>query len=537
MEPLSRVPPDAFRFTMGDRAGRYGAILQVFGSAHERLETALGVEEIRGRLRSSGPLDALSEEDLSAALRQLEEWGLLDVTHSHAGNPRTAQEYEQGPLQYSPTPLGEAAFAGVRHAPAVLTSAGELQTAALAAVADRLDELHALLEQPASADRRIFGTLQELEAHLEALLDNSGALTRELGSLSRAEGAGLAGLGEVESATVAPAPESPTVAPAREFATVALVQGFLSDLERRGQAVEAAVARVEDRGVGVLHERALRGAALPLVPGEDPGPAWLEGRRARWEDLRAWFRPVDGTPARMRELHDFARRAFLTAPHPLDGTTESHRRSTGAARDFRELARWFAAAPGEEDLHRLWSAAFGLTSSRHAHLCHPDPELIPASESWASSPPVEVSALLRTSGRTERFTRTARVRDIAALKAARAERARHERAELEAAWDMLRTDGPVRLSDFARLGHGVFERLLDLLGRALSSGPDSTGARRGTTGDGRVEVVLRPAPDGGSAVLRTPRGTLEGPDYVVEVRTPGRAAVPAGTTARTEAAG
>ncbi|WP_444968341.1 DUF2397 family protein [Streptomyces somaliensis] len=69
------------------------------------------------------------------------------------------------------------------------------------------------------------------------------------------------------------------------------------------------------------------------------------------------------------------------------------------------MARWFAAAPGEEDLHRLWSAAFGLGSARHAHLAHPGPESIPSALSWSQTPPVEVSALLRTSGRTERFTR------------------------------------------------------------------------------------------------------------------------------------
>jgi uncharacterized protein (TIGR02677 family) len=190
--------------------------------------------------------------------------------------------------------------------------------------------------------------------------------------------------------------------------------------------------------------------------------------------------------------------------------------------DFRELARWFTVVPAQDDLHRLWSTVFGLSSARHAHLAHPDPELISSTSPWAEAPPVEVSPLLRTSGRTERFSRTGKVRDVAAVRAARAEQARAERAELEAAWDMLDTGGAIRLSSFGALDHGVFERLLDLLGRALGTAPGRGGSRRSTTSDGRIEIFLRPPRDGSTATLTTPRGQFRGPDYEVEIRTAGQ---------------
>ncbi|MFI6444588.1 TIGR02677 family protein [Kitasatospora sp. NPDC050543] len=492
-----------FRFTTGDKAELYGAILHAFGAANERLETSLGLDEVRARLRTVGWLDAIHDDDLQEALRRLKEWQLLDVVQNHAENYRTAEEYERRNLQYSLTRRGEAAFAGVEHALSVLASTGALQTAVLEAITDRLDELYVLLGEPVSSDRRVFTTLQELEGHLEALLANTKAFNGELQRLLRAEGADLATFREVKAATVA------------------YLQEFLVNLDQRGQAVAFAVERVEQRGVSLLHARALRGAELPPAAGSDPVPAWLERRRARWEGLRAWFRPVDGTRPRVEQLHDVARRAIVTLLQVLDRITESRRRSSSAVQDFRKLACWFAAAPTENDLHRLWSAAFGLGSARHAHLSHQDPELVPSSDTWAEALPVEVSALLRTSGRTERFTRTGKVRDVGGIKAARAERARKERAELETAWDVLGTDGPVRVSALGMLDHAVFERLLDLLGRALAARPDGTGARRAVTADGRVEIVLRLLPDGGRAVLRTSRGRLEGPDYLVEVRRPG----------------
>ncbi|MFF5771024.1 TIGR02677 family protein [Streptomyces californicus] len=518
---MRRVPPEMFRFTTGEKADLNGAVLEAFGVAGEHLETALGLDGVRERLRAVGWVADLADEELHDALKRLVGWGLLDVVHNHTEHYRTAEEYERRNLHYSLTRRGEAALAGVRHALEVLASTGALQTAVLEAITDRLDELTVLSGEPATADRRILSTLRELEGHLEALVENTKAFNGQLQRLLRAEGADLDVFREVKAATVT------------------YLQEFLVNLDRRGEAVADAVGRVEERGVAVLRERALRGAELPPVPGEDPAAGWLESRRARWAGLRAWFLPDDGTHPRIEQLHDIARRAIVSLLQVLERINESRRRSSSAVQDFRELARWFAAAADEDDLHRLWSAAFGLGPARHAHLAHPDPELIPSSRSWAEAPPVEVSALLRNSGRTERFTRTGKVRDVAAVRAERAERARAQRAELALAWRELELKHPVRLSSFGTLDPAVFDRLLDLLGRALATAPDTSGLRRATSGDGRAEIVLAPPPDTRTAVLHTGKGTFAGPDYVVHVTAAGgTAAFPASRAAtRREAAG
>lgn len=497
---MRRVPPEMFQFAVAGKAELYTAILHGFGAANERLETALGIDEVRSRLRSVGWLEALEEEELAAALGQLKQWGLLDVIQNHGENYRTAADYERRNLQYSLTKQGEAAYAGVQHALAVLASTGALQTAVLDAIADRLDELYGLLTTPDSHDRRIFSTVQELEGHLEALRNNTKQFNAELQRLLRGEGADLTTFHEVKAATVA------------------YLQEFVTNLDQRCHAIAVAGARIEQDGVEAMQQRALAGAELPPTSDEDADEQWLAHRRARWDGLRAWFWPVDGSTPRAERLHTVARRAIVTLLQVLDRIMESRRRSSSAVADFRALARWFSVAPSDEDLHRLWSAAFGLGSARHAHLAEEDPELVAPSTSWAQAPPVEVSALLRKSGRTERFTRTGKVRDVAELKRQRAERARAERAELEQTWAALATDGPVRLSRFGELDHTVFDRLLDMLGRALVAPADEHGRRIGATADGRAEVSLRDPGDGSRAELRTQHGRLSGPDYLVEVR-------------------
>lgn len=499
---LIRVPPEMFRFTGGDRSDLYVAVLQAFGEANERLETALGLDEVRARLRSIGWLEAVDDELLVSVLDQLRAWNLVDVLQNHAENYRSAAEYERRNLQYSLTRQGEAALAGVVHAVGVLAATGALQTAVLDAISDRLAAL--ITELDSGSDRRVFAVLTELESHLDALRANTTSFNGELQRLLRADGTDLETFYEVKASTVA------------------YLREFLVNLDFRAHAIAARIGAVEQRGLAVLHERALAGAELPQLSGADPGPAWIAHRRARWEGLRAWFAPSDGARPRSEQLRQVARRAIVTLLQVLDRLTESRRRASNTAADFREWARWFAVAPGQDEMHRLWSTVFGLSSARHAHLTHPDPELITPGVAWDQAPPVEVSPLLRQAGRTERFARTGKVRDVAEVRAARQERARLERAELEAAWQELDTAGPVRLSRFAELDHGVFERLLELVGRALSAAADSTGARRGGTGDGRVEIVLREPADGARTCLRTARGEFRGPDYQVEIRVLGQ---------------
>jgi uncharacterized protein (TIGR02677 family) len=494
-----RLPTDMFRFTVGDRSEIYTAVLHVFGEANERLETALGLAEVGERLQALGWVGALPEADLFDVLKQLKEWRLLDVTQNHAGSYRTADEYERRNLLYSLTRHGEAALAGLEHAAAVLASTGALQTAVLDAIADRLAELDRLLADPGSGDRRVFSAVQELEGHLEGLRVNTKQFNGQLQRLLRADGTDHETFHEVKAATVA------------------YLQEFLTNLDLRARVIADAIATIETHGVERMQRRALAGAELPTLGLDDPGPEWLAHRRGRWDGLRAWFLPQSDVPPRVEQLHLVARRAIVTLLQTLDRLNESRRRASSAGADLRELARWFTLAPSENDVHRLWSVAFGLGSARHAHLVHPDPELVPVGVAWAAAPAVPVSALLRSSGHTERFSRTGRVRDVTAIKQARAERAHRERAELEAAWRQLATDGQIQVSELEYLDHATFERLLDLIGRALGAEPATDGARRGLSADGQVGIALWPAPDAATATLHTPRGTFTGPNYVIRI--------------------
>ncbi|MGW1365028.1 DUF2397 family protein [Streptomyces chartreusis] len=124
--------------------------------------------------------------------------------------------------------------------------------------------------------------------------------------------------------------------------------------------------------------------------------------------------------------------------------------------------------------------------------------------------------------------REAPQRDVAAVRAERAQRARAERAELARAWQALETEGPVRLSTFGTLDPAVFDRLLDLFGRALAARPDASGlrsaARDGESGESARIVPFSRSTATESAVLWPSVRTSSGSPAMVREVSPNAAA-------------
>ncbi|WP_434449441.1 TIGR02677 family protein [Lentzea sp. E54] len=462
MTTFPPVPADLFRFTTTDHAELHTAVIRAFGVANEHLETVLSADDVQQRLRGVGWSEQVTDDELQASLTALRQWGLLDATQH----------------RYGLTKLGEAAYVGIQHAVHSLTSSGSLQTAVLDAIADRLDEL----TNPRN-DRHAFTTLMELEGHLEALKTGTTRFNADLQRLLRDEETDLATFQDVKRTTIT------------------YLRDFIADLDARKQGIRKTIGKIDP---AELHERARNGADL-----YQSHELWLRQRTANWNSLKAWFDNVD-------ELQDVSRKAIVQLLRVLDRISEQRKKPTNTAADFRALARWFASTETEDEAHELFNAAFGLWPARHAHLAHADGELIPSGEPWHNTPPVPVSPQLRKTGKQEHIGSAGKVRNVDEVRRNRRIQAQQEREELEYAWRQIQTDGPVRISTLTTLDHDTFHRLIDLVGRALGSDPDSTGTRTAGTSDGRMQINLRNAR--GWATMTTQKGTLSGPDYVIDVQ-------------------
>jgi uncharacterized protein (TIGR02677 family) len=511
--PWRVVDAELFRFTTTELHDLHVAVMAAFEQAAV-LAPALNLDQVRAALAAGGWDEPTDDDTLQRALASLVGWGLLDATQDHAARYGTPEEFERKNLQWSLTPRGEAAVAGVMHALDSLRHAVGLQTAVLDAIGDGLADLAALATvQPrtVAGDARVHIQLAQVEGHLDSLVRSVRSFNGHLQRLMKEDGT-----------------DDEVFADAKR-ATVNYLDEYVQGVERPQRRLAVGIERVEALGLATVFDRALAGANLAPVAGADPGPAWLAERRRHWQALRAWFAPTgagDGTAVerpRIDGLLDVARTAIVELLRVLERRWDSRRRSASVADDFRALARLFAAAPGDAEAHRLFAAAFGLWPARHAHLAPLDGEGRAPTTSWLEADPVDVAPSLRTTGDLQQRGRPRPVSDPSYYRAAR----QRDQAAALAAHDEVRealaTEGRVPLSAFARLPSAAFAELLALLAAGLDAPLGTDGTRRALSADGRVEVVLEDPGDGRAAHLSTDDGVLHGPDLLVSITVDGGA--------------
>ncbi|MGH9225400.1 MAG: TIGR02677 family protein [Acidimicrobiales bacterium] len=507
-----RFPADLFRFTTTDLRDLHIAVLAAFDEAAV-VQPALRFDDVRHGLAAVGWDEPLDDDRLDHALQSLVGWGLLDRTQDHTAHYATPEEFERRNLQWSLTAQGQAAIGGVLHALDALRRAVSLQPAVLDAIADGLVELRRLLappptgEVPASGAAQVTTTLAAVEGHVESLVSSVRQFNTHLQRLLR------------EDAT------ADEVFLDVKRRTVTYLEDYISGVERPSRRVALAIERLRhDVGIAVLHDRALAGANLAPLGGEDPAPGWLDERARRWSALVTWFAPESGD-AKIASLVGIGRQAIIQLLRVLERRFEARRRSASVGQDFKRLADWFAGAAGEDEAHALFDAAFGLWPARHAHLVRDDEDALPSGVSWFEAPPVAVAPALRTSTTLTNRGQARPVGDPAAVRARR----QREQAEALARHHQLRgalaTVGSEPLSAFGVLDAEAFAELLGLLSDALSAVPAGDGTRRALSADGQVEIVLAPAPRRAPPVrLVTGAGALTSPDFRVRIALLGDAA-------------
>lgn len=500
--PWRDLDPRLFRFTTDSAdAAELRDLYLALMTAFERsavLAPVLNVEGVRAALTEAHWFDPVTDERLVQALGALVRWGLLDVTQDHSAHYATPEEFERRNLQWSLTPKGEAAIAGVHAALDSLRHVASLQPAVLDRIGDDQAEIAAHLAAPAttSTDEDVYFRLANIETQLAGLIVNVRQFNRALQQ--------LVGQNATDDAFVEV--KRHTITYLEEF-----VDGVERPIRRIHDGIEAIGGSTSD-----LFDRAVRGARLPPATDDDPTVPWIAERHRHWDALRSWFAPATGTRPRVTGMIDLARTAINQLLRVLERRHAERRRSASLADDFRALAGLFATAATTDDAHRLYGAAFGMWPARHAHLPSVDGTARRPHDPWGATEPVEVAPALRTTGTVTNRGRPRPVRDPAAHRAARLLAETERMLESQRVLDALHTDGEVRLSTLVELDTEPFAELFSLIGLALDAERSSDDTHRAQSVDGRVEIVLG-RPDG-TATVTTATGTMTAPDFVVDIR-------------------
>jgi uncharacterized protein (TIGR02677 family) len=502
--PRSSGPARPFAHLNAPLRDLYRQIMTVFRDSKQRFVVHLRPEDVAEELRAAaGPGTAcIAQEEVADALAQLESWGNLRATPD-TSRVTTVEDFYRTRYLYQLSREGEAAERALEVYEQEIARRGELQAVALEDIRLRLRALAGLGADPDPAV--VHSLLLELSGRLDSLAANATAF---MSSLQR-----TIELQDIDEDAFL----------AYKDRLLAYLERFVSELVVKSAAIAALLQSIDDARAGQLLAMAARREAADVAPGAEADlaageQAKLRDWRSRWSGIRSWFCGDRVHPSQATLLRQRARKAIPDLLATISVLQERRAGRSDRSADFRALALWFAQAPSEHDLHRLWRAAFGLSSARHFTGEPPDAAAGGNPESWLDAEPLMIAARLRATGKYERRGGPMRIRDRSAERDQLARQVAAERDQAELARRRLATGRPVRLSDLGQLDQAEFGLFLRLLGEALSAGPagpDGVIAIR--TADGTTEIILRPLPDGDTAVINTPDGVLRGPDHEITI--------------------
>ena len=496
--------PQPFTHLSVPNAGLYRSLLCTFARAKERFIVHLRPEDVAAELRTD------NDEQLTAALEQLVLWGNLraDVDTSRV---TTVEDFHRKRSLYQLTGAGQAAEQAIAFYEEAIGRRGQLQSVALADIAEQLQSLKGLAADPDPDPAKVHLLLLSVAERFSSLADNAQAF---MSALRRAIDFSD---GDVDGFL------------AYKERLIDYINRFIADLANSGAQIAVLLGELEELGHERLLELAARREAADAVPeGADTAESLaqaekqaLDAWRNRWRGLDDWFTSRDaGHPSQARLLRQAAVTAIKQLIDAVGLLNERRSGRSDRSADFRALARWFAEAPDDEAAHRLWRAAFGLCPARHLSVTSETADAwrdLPPATAWRDAPPIYISPQLRRTGSYERRGQPNQVRDRSADKELLHKQAECEAAETVAARRCLRTTGPTLLSDLDVLDPRAFRLFLALLGDALAARRPGEAEVKTVTSDGTLEVRLSLVSDGGTATIRTGDGLLTGPEHVIEI--------------------
>lgn len=481
-------------------AALYRQIMRVFVANKRRFVVHLRPEDVIDALRAEVPYEA-SPEAIEKALASLTEWGNLRADPD-TSRVTTVEDFYRARFLYQLSREGDAAERALETYEQALGRRGELQAVALEDIRLRLLALRALPVGPDPAV--VHSLLLELSNRLDSLAENASAF---MGSLQR-----TIDLQDVDEEAFL----------AYKDQLIAYLERFVSELVVKAHDIARTLRELDTGTVEPLLLCAAEREAADVAPAaegdDDPHAVKLALWRSRWSGLCAWFIGDRSRPSQASLLRQRARKAIPDLLSTVSVLQERRAGRSDRSADFRTLARWFAEAPSETDAHRLWRAAFGLSPSRHLSGPSESQTEVAASTPWALAPRVPVAARLRATAQYERRGPPRQVADRSQQRELLARQVAAERVQTEQARRALATGRARRLSAIGALDREAFALFLQLLGEALSGAEHSADGTIVTrTGDGSLEIRLRPFRDGSIAEIVTPDGVLSGPDHEIAI--------------------
>ena len=495
---------EVFAHLNADKREEYRAILGVFAKSREEFIIHLRPTEIANELLAEST-EELSSTTVEARLQQLTEWGNLMATRD-SSEVSSIEDFYRPRFLYQLSAEGEAAEAALQFYYEQIDRPGELQVAALGDIIVSLQEIKSLLESSERDDAKLLSAFKNLANRFEELTSKAQTFMRSLQQTIDLYGVSVEDFLKYKEMLIG------------------YLERFIGELVT---ATNQIAGKLQSFQPQVMDDAFARLAARELIDVMDPSEAMQQQARAtwqrRWLGLCRWFLGETGKASQSEILRHRARSAIPALLTTLANINDRRSSRSDRSTDWKEMARWFAEAESEAELHQLWRAAFALNPSRHyvvnaETLEERDAHPVPAKTSWLDADPVWITPRLRQAGRSVAKGPAKSIIDRReakeALKQMHAEQAR----QIAEARKILATNQRLRLSDLAQLNPQAFDLFLDLLGEALAKKYEMDEAVLAPSSDGSLLIHMEPIPNASIISIPTENGELSGIDHWVTIK-------------------
>jgi uncharacterized protein (TIGR02677 family) len=243
-----RTRPQPFAYLSAPNAELYSRILVVFAQARERFTVHLRPEDVVAELRraagngfgSVAAAEPVTVEAASGALEQLVDWGNLRAD-ADTGRVTTVEDFHRARYLYQLTQHGQAVVLAIAVYEEALGRRGQLQSVALADIAEQLGSLLRLAQEPDPDPAKIHLLLLGLSDRFGSLADNAqdfmASLRRTIDFQDGNEEAFIA----------------------YKDRLIEYIERFIADLANRGAQIADLLGQLHESGVERLLEAAARG--------------------------------------------------------------------------------------------------------------------------------------------------------------------------------------------------------------------------------------------------------------------------------------
>lgn len=504
------MPETSFNYLTAEKTDLYRAVMRAFSEAKEHFLVHLRPEDIRDRCTDSSPMPTL--EEVHAALAQLVEWGNLQA-EPDTSRVTTVEDFYRARYLYQITHEGEAAEVALATYEQLLGRHGALQTVALRDIRAQLQALLTLLDEDAPDTAKGHLLLRDITRVFADLAENARAFMTGLG-----RGLDLR-MAQRDSFL------------AYKDRLIDYLYRFVGDLVTQSGEIAGLIGTLDQHPafrplLGRIAAREAEDQAPDLAAIKQQPDAMIAVRLdqwlAHWDGLSAWFIGNRHHPSQADLLRSRARRAIAQLLEAVVRLNERRLGRSDRSADFRTLAIWFMDCDTDEDAHRLWRGAFGLSPARHLSIDSETLSLreltpIPPNTPWVEAPPLAISPRLRETGSYRKRGAPPRVRDRQRDKRTLAGLLARESAQASAARRRLATGIEMRLSEIGELDRDSFGLFLRLLGEALAAASSSEEKISTVTSDGGIAIEMTPLGADTRASIPTPDGVFSGRDHIVRI--------------------